>query len=71
LLWQATSIKWDANSKFGSTDVTTGELDIEMQATSVNSGVGTGPGDIKGTMTARVYGMDSGIPFIKMLIALR
>jgi polyisoprenoid-binding protein YceI len=120
--------KWDASLKFGSTDVTTGVLDIEIQAASVNSGsgmkddklrskdffdvkqdplitfkstkivqtgattfdvpgtftirgvskpetltltvsgAGTGSGDIKGTMAfdRKDYGMNSGIPFIKI-----
>jgi polyisoprenoid-binding protein YceI len=120
--------KWDASLKFGSTDVTTGVLDIEIQAASVNSGsgmkddklrskdffdvkqdplitfkstkivqtsattfdvpgtftirgvskpetltltvsgAGTGSGDIKGSMAfdRKDYGMNSGIPFIKI-----
>jgi polyisoprenoid-binding protein YceI len=120
--------KWDATLTFKSTDVTTGVLDIEIQAASVNtgsgmkdgklkgedffdvkknplitfkstkivqtgpntfdvpgtftirgvskpetlnltvSGIGTGTGDIKGTMAfdRKQYGMDSGIPFIKI-----
>jgi polyisoprenoid-binding protein YceI len=120
--------KWDASLTFTSTDVTSGALDIEIQATSVNSGsgmkddklkskdffdvsedpvitfkstkivqtgpttfdvpgtftirgvskpetlsltvsgVGTGSGDIKGTMAfdRKEFGMNSGIPFIKI-----
>jgi len=120
--------KWDATLTFASTDVTTGVLDIKIQAASVNtgsgmkndklkgkdffnadhdplitfkstkvvqtgpttfdipgtftirgvsktetlnltiSGVGTGTGDIKGTMAfdRKDYGMNSGIPFIKI-----
>ncbi len=120
--------KWDATLVFTSTDVTTGVLDIKIQADSVNtgsgmkddklkskdffdvkenplitfhstkvvqtgpntfdipgtftirgvskpetlsltvSGVGTGTGDIKGTMAfdRKDYGMNSGIPFIKI-----
>jgi len=120
--------KWDATLTFTSTDVTTGALDIKIQAVSVNtgsgmkdgklkskdffdvqqnplitfkstkvvqtgpttfdvpgtftirgvskpetltltvSGVGTGSGDIKGTMAfdRKEYGMNSGIPFIKI-----
>ena len=120
--------KWDANLTFASTDVTTGVLDIKIQADSVNtgsgmkndklkgkdffnaehdplitfksmkviqtgpntfdipgtftirgvsktetlaltvSGVGTGSGTIKGTMAfdRKDYGMNSGIPFIKI-----
>jgi polyisoprenoid-binding protein YceI len=120
--------KWDATLTFKSTDVTTGVLDIEIQAASVNtgsgmkdgklkgedffdvkknplitfkstkivqtgpntfdvpgtftirgvskpetlnltvSGIGTGTGEIKGTMAfdRKQYGMDSGIPFIKI-----
>jgi polyisoprenoid-binding protein YceI len=120
--------KWDASLTFTSTDVTTGVLDIKIQAASVNSGsgmkdgklrskdffdvqqdplitfrstkivqtgpttfdvlgtftirgvskpetltltvsgVGTGSGDIKGTMAfdRKDYGMNSGIPFIKI-----
>ncbi|WP_433972396.1 YceI family protein [Tunturiibacter lichenicola] len=120
--------KWDATLTFTSTDVTTGVLDIKIQAASVNtgsgmkddklrgkdffdasqnplitfkstkvvqtgpntfdvpgtftirgvskpetltlvvSGVGTGSGTIKGTMAfdRKNYGMNSGIPFIKI-----
>jgi len=120
--------KWDATLKFTSPDVTTGVLDIKIQAASVNtgsgmkddklkgkdffdaannplitfkstkivqtgpntfdvpgtftirgvskpetltlsvSGVGTGSGAIKGTMAfdRKDYGMNSGIPFIKI-----
>jgi polyisoprenoid-binding protein YceI len=120
--------KWDATLTFASTDVTTGVLDIKIQAASVNtgsgmkndkikgkdffdiennplitfksskvvqtgpttfdvpgtftirgvskpetltltvSGVGTGTGDIKGTMAfdRKEFGMNSGIPFIKI-----
>jgi len=120
--------KWDATLTFTSADVTTGALDIKIQAVSVNtgsgmkdgklkskdffdvqqnplitfkstkvvqtgpttfdvpgtftirgvskpetltltvSGVGTGSGDIKGTMAfdRKEYGMNSGIPFIKI-----
>jgi polyisoprenoid-binding protein YceI len=120
--------KWNATLKFASTDITTGVLDIEIQAASVNtgsgmkddklkgkdffdaaqnplitfkstkvvqtgantfdvpgtftirgvskpetltlvvSGVGTGSGTIKGTMAfdRKDYGMNSGIPFIKI-----
>ncbi len=120
--------KWDASLVFTSTDVTTGVLDIKIQAASVNtgsgmkdgklkskdffdveqnplitfhstkvvqtgpntfdipgtftirgvskpetlsltvSGIGTGSGEIKGTMAfdRKQYGMNSGIPFIKI-----
>jgi polyisoprenoid-binding protein YceI len=120
--------KWDATLTYTSTDVTTGVLDIKIQAASVNtgsgmkddklrskdffdvkndplitfkstkviqtgpttfdvpgtftirgvskpetlnltvSGVGTGTGDIKGTMAfdRKEFGMNSGIPFIKI-----
>ncbi len=120
--------KWDANLTFTSPDVTTGVLDIKIQAATVNtgsgmkddklrskdffdvkndplitfkstkivqtgantfdipgiftirgvskpetltltvSGVGTGEGDIKGTMAfdRKEFGMNSGIPFIKI-----
>lgn len=120
--------KWDATMTFTSTDVTTGVLDIKIQAASVNtgsgmkddklrgkdffdasqnplitfkstkviqtgpntfdvpgtftirgvskpetltlvvSGVGTGSGTVKGTMAfdRKDYGMNSGIPFIKI-----
>jgi polyisoprenoid-binding protein YceI len=120
--------KWDAALTFASTDVTTGVLDIKIQAASVNtgsgmkddklkskdffdvqqnplitfkstkivqtgpttfdvpgtftirgvskpetltltvSGAGTGSGSIKGTMAfdRKDYGMNSGIPFIKI-----
>src|ERR1700734_1641329 len=120
--------KWDATLKFNSADVTTGVLDIKIQAATVNtgsgikdgklkskdffdvetnplitfhsksisqtgpttfevkgdftirgvtkpetllltvSGIGTGTGDITGTMAfdRKDYGMNSGIPFIKI-----
>jgi polyisoprenoid-binding protein YceI len=120
--------KWDATLKFTSTDVSTGVLDIKIQAASVNtgsgmkdgklkskdffnveqdptieflskkvvqtgpttfdvegdftirgvskpetltltvSGAGTGSGEIKGTMAfdRKDYGMDKGIPFVKI-----
>jgi polyisoprenoid-binding protein YceI len=120
--------RWDATLTFTSTDVTSGALDIEIQAASVDSGsgmkddklkskdffdvsedpvitfkstkivqtgpttfdvpgtftirgvskpetlsltvsgVGTGSGDIKGTMAfdRKEFGMNSGIPFIKI-----
>jgi polyisoprenoid-binding protein YceI len=120
--------KWDASLTFTSTDVTTGVLDIKIQAASVNSGsgmkddklkskdffdvqqdplitfkstkivqtgpttfdvpgtftirgvskpetltltvsgAGTGSGTIKGTMAfdRKDYGMNSGIPFVKI-----
>jgi len=120
--------KWDATLTFGSTDVTSGVLDIKIQAASVNTGSGmkdsklkgkdffdvekdplitfhskkisqtgpdsfnidgdftirgvtkaetltltvtgkgTGSADIKGTMAfdRKEYGMNSGIPFIKI-----
>jgi polyisoprenoid-binding protein YceI len=120
--------KWDASLKFSSSDVTTGVLDIRIQAATVNtgsgmkdkklkskdffnadenplitfhstkvvqtspdtfdvigtfsirgvskpetlkltvSGKGTGKGTIKGTMAfdRKDYGMDSGIPFVKI-----
>jgi polyisoprenoid-binding protein YceI len=125
---EGTFDKWDATLTFTSTDVTTGVLDIKIQAASVNSGsgmkdgklkskdffdvekdplitfhskkiaqtgpttfdvqgdftirgvtkpetltltvsgVGTGTGNIKGTMAfdRKDYGMNSGIPFIKI-----
>ena len=125
---EGTFEKWDATLTFTSTDVTTGVLDIKIQAASVNtgsgmkdgklkskdffdvekdplitfkstkivqtgsntfdvpgnftirgvskpetltltvSGVGTGSGEIKGTMAfdRKDYGMNSGIPFIKI-----
>lgn len=125
---EGTFSKWDATLKFTSPDVTTGVLDIKIQAASVDtgsgmkndkikskdffdvehnpyitfksskvvqtgpttfdipgtftirgvskpvtltlvvSGVGTGTGDIKGTMAfdRKDYGMNSGIPFIKI-----
>jgi polyisoprenoid-binding protein YceI len=120
--------KWDATLKFASADLSTGVLEIKIQAASVNtgssmkdgklkskdffdadhdplitfvskkivqtgpntfdvtgdftirgvskpetlnltvSGVGTGSGEIKGTMAfdRKDYGMNSGIPFIKI-----
>lgn len=125
---EGTFDKWDATMKFTSPDVTTGVLDIQIQAASVNtgsgmkdgklkskdffdvkndpyitfkstkvvqtgpntidlqgdftirgvtkpetltltvSGKGTGEGSIKGTMAfdRKDYGMNSGIPFIKI-----
>jgi polyisoprenoid-binding protein YceI len=125
---EGTFDKWDATLTFTSPDVTTGVLDIKIQAASVNtgsgmkndklkgkdffdsehdplitfkstkiaqtgpntfdvpgtftirgvskpetltltvSGVGTGSGTIKGTMAfdRKQYGMNSGIPFIKI-----
>ncbi len=125
---EGTFEKWDATLTFASTDVSTGVLDIKIQAASVNTGSGfkddklkskdffdvkqdplitfkstkvvrTGPntyavqgnftirgvtkadtltltvdpegkasGDIKGTMAfdRKDYGMDSGIPFIRI-----
>jgi polyisoprenoid-binding protein YceI len=125
---EGTFDKWDSTLTFTSTDVTTGVLDIKIQAESVNtgsgmkdgklkskdffdvkqdpvisfhsnkivqtgpttfdvqgtftirgvskaetltltvSGVGTGTGEIKGTMAfdRKDYGMNSGIPFIKI-----
>jgi polyisoprenoid-binding protein YceI len=125
---EGTFDKWDASLTFASPDVTTGVLDIKIQAASVNtgsgmknnklkgkdffdaehdplitykstkivqtgpntfdvpgtftirgvskpetltltvSGVGTGSGAIKGTMAfdRKEYGMNSGIPFIKI-----
>jgi polyisoprenoid-binding protein YceI len=125
---EGTFDKWDANLTFTSPDVTTGVLDIKIQAASVNtgsgmkndklkgkdffdsehdplitykstkivqtgpntfdvpgtftirgvskpetltltvSGVGTGSGTIKGTMAfdRKEFGMNSGIPFIKI-----
>jgi polyisoprenoid-binding protein YceI len=125
---EGTFDKWDASLTYPSTDVTTGVLDIKIQADSVNtgsgmkdgklkgkdffdakqdplitfhsnkivqtgpdtvdvqgaftirgvskpetltfaiSGKGTGVGDLKGTMAfdRKEYGMNSGIPFIKI-----
>jgi polyisoprenoid-binding protein YceI len=125
---EGTFEKWDATLTFPSTDVTTGVLDIKIQATTVNTGSGmkdgklrskdffdvkdnplitfhsdkivqtgpttfdvpgkftvrgvskpetlsfiltgkgTGEGEIKGTMAfdRKDYGMNSGIPFIKI-----
>ena len=125
---EGTFDKWDASLTFASPDVTTGVLDIKIQAASVNtgsgmknnklkgkdffdaehdplitykstkivqtgpntfdvpgtftirgvskpetltltvSGIGTGSGAIKGTMAfdRKEYGMNSGIPFIKI-----
>jgi polyisoprenoid-binding protein YceI len=40
--------KWDASLKFASTDVSTGVLDIEIQAASVNTGSGMKDGKLKG-----------------------
>src|SRR5271156_3285738 len=39
--------KWDATLKFTSTDVTTGVLDIKIQAASVNTGSGMKDGKLK------------------------
>jgi polyisoprenoid-binding protein YceI len=40
--------KWDANLTFTSTDVSTGVLDIKIQADSVNTGSGMKDGKLKG-----------------------
>src|ERR1700761_6832262 len=40
--------KWDATLTFASTDVTTGVLDIKIQADSVNTGSGMKNGKLKG-----------------------
>jgi polyisoprenoid-binding protein YceI len=40
--------KWDANLTFTSTDVTTGVLDIKIQADSINTGSGMEDGKLKG-----------------------
>ncbi|MFZ0520404.1 MAG: YceI family protein [Candidatus Acidiferrales bacterium] len=40
--------KWDATLKFTSTDVTTGALDIKVDAASVNTGSGLKDGKLKG-----------------------
>ena len=40
--------KWDATLKFASTDVTTGALDIKVDAASVNTGSGLKDGKLKG-----------------------
>src|SRR5215468_7407844 len=40
--------KWDATVKFASTDVTTGVLDIKVDAASVNTGSGMKNGKLKG-----------------------
>src|SRR6266700_3095713 len=40
--------KWDATLTFASTDVTTGVLDIKIQAASVNTGSGMKDGKLKG-----------------------
>ena len=40
--------KWDANLTFTSTDVTTGVLDIKIQADSINTGSGMKDGKLKG-----------------------
>jgi polyisoprenoid-binding protein YceI len=40
--------KWDATLKFTSTDVTTGALDIKVNADSVNTGSGLKDGKLKG-----------------------
>jgi len=40
--------KWDATVKFTSTDVTTGVLDIKVDAASVNTGSGMKDGKLKG-----------------------
>jgi polyisoprenoid-binding protein YceI len=45
---EGTFEKWDAPLTFTSTDVTTGVLDIKIQADSVNTGSGMKDGKIKG-----------------------
>jgi len=44
---EGTFDKWDANVTFTSTDVTTGVLDIKIQAASVNTGSGMKDGKLK------------------------
>ena len=39
--------KWDATLTFGSTDVTSGVLDVKIQAASVNTGSGMKDGKLK------------------------
>src|SRR5215468_1353048 len=79
---EGTFQKWDASFTVTSTAVESGVLDIKIQAASVNtgsgmkdetlkltgSGKGTGHGEITGTMAfdRKEYGMNSGIPFIKI-----
>src|SRR5580700_4881731 len=45
---EGTFEKWDATLTFTSTDVTTGVLDIKIQAASVNTGSGMKDGKLKG-----------------------
>jgi polyisoprenoid-binding protein YceI len=45
---QGTFDKWDATLTFNSSDVTTGVLDIRIQAASVNTGSGVKNGKLKG-----------------------
>jgi polyisoprenoid-binding protein YceI len=45
---EGTFDKWDATLTFASTDVTTGVLDIKIQAASVNTGSGMKDGKLKG-----------------------
>jgi polyisoprenoid-binding protein YceI len=44
---EGTFDKWDATIVFSSTDVTTGVLDIKIQAASVNTGSGMKDGKLK------------------------
>ncbi len=46
---EGTFDKWDAAMTFTSPDVTTGVLDIKIQAESVNTGSGTKDGKLKST----------------------
>ena len=45
---EGTFDKWDATLTFASTDVTTGVLDVKIQADSVNTGSGMKDGKLKG-----------------------
>ena len=45
---QGTFDKWDAKLTFGSADVTSGKLEIKIQAASVNTGSGMKNGKLKG-----------------------
>src|SRR6267154_1222574 len=54
--------KWNARMKFSSTDVRSGVLEIEIQADSVN----TGNGLKNNKLRSKDFGMNKGIPFIKI-----
>jgi polyisoprenoid-binding protein YceI len=72
---QGTFDRWDATLTFTSPDVTTGVLDIKIQAATVDTGSCLKNGKLKGpdffdvdenAFDRKNYGMNSGIPFIRI-----